>query len=259
MLEDANAIDPDNFIVRHEFLLSLQSRWGGSVDQMRTFVRDNELGLQADQLRRLKAEVIVEQAWVEAYRHNILAAAERLYRSALAIDPANGDANWYVLYALVKRRECEAAIAIATKLIEQPDADVAEAYARRGYCYFQLDKGVEGLTDYRQAAELGNAWAQRDLARVYWQGKYVERDVELARNWLQKSAEQGDEKAQREMERSFGVKITAQRSNQEKDEKRPDGSRRIADAVGHAVALAFVLAGWPAADIARPAPAPTRG
>jgi hypothetical protein len=143
------------------------------------------------------------------------AEGERRYRQVLAFDPGNNDARWYLLYALVNRRKCTEAIAEATTLLEKPDARAAEIYAKRGWCYLQENKSAEGVADWERAAELGDVWAQKELARLYWSGKHVPDDTEMARYWLQKAAEQGDDEAQQEMKKGFGVTIdTAPRDAQ---------------------------------------------
>jgi tetratricopeptide (TPR) repeat protein len=207
LLNAANAIDPDNFIVRDEFLFSLRPRRGSSTTQMHAFVADSEAVLPPEQIRRLQSAVMLEETQVALRGRSDPAEAERLYRKVLEFDPKNYTASWYLLYELVNQKRCTEAIALATQLLEQPDARANEIFARRGWCNLRENKIAEGVADWQRAAELGDVWAQKELAGLYWFGKHVPRNIEMARHWLQRAAEQGDDEAQWEMQRSFGVTI----------------------------------------------------
>ena len=51
----------------------------------------------------------------------------------------------------------------------------------------------------RQAADQGDARAQRLLALRYWRGRGMEQDLELAAKWMQRAAAQGLSLAQRDL------------------------------------------------------------
>ena len=57
-------------------------------------------------------------------------------------------------------------------------------------------KALEALKKLANLKQEGNAYAQRTLSRLYYQGMGVERSVEQAFYWLQKSADQGEPLAQ---------------------------------------------------------------
>jgi tetratricopeptide (TPR) repeat protein len=207
LLDAANAIDPDNFIVRHEFLLSQRPIEGGSLGQMRAFVADSKSILSPEQSRRFEGTILVEEARLALRGRHDPAEAERRYRKVLELDPDNSSAGWYLMYALVNREKCAEAIAVATHWLAKPDGRAGEVLARRGWCNLRENRIAEGVADWQQAAMLGDVWAQKELSGLYWFGKHVPRDVELARHWMQKAAERGDGDALREMQRSFGVTI----------------------------------------------------
>jgi len=207
LLDLANAIDPDNFIVRQEFLYSLRPSQGGSLAEMRAFVADCKAALPPERIRRMESMILMEEIPESLKSGNNPAEGERRYRKVLEFDPGNSDARWYLLYALVNRRKCTEAIAEATTLLEKPDSRAGEIYAKRGWCYLRENESAEGVADWQRAAELGDVWAQKELARLYWFGKHVPDDTEMARYWLQKAAEQGDDEAQQEMKKGFGVTI----------------------------------------------------
>jgi tetratricopeptide (TPR) repeat protein len=238
LLNAANAIDPDNFIVRHEFLLALLPNEGGSIEEMRAFVADSEHSLAPEQVRRLQSTVMFAEAQQALRGRNDPTQAERLYLKVLEFDPDSDMAAWYLLYVLVNQKRCTEAIAVATRLLDRPDARAGEVLARRGWCYLQQDQSGEGVEDWQRAAELGDVWAQKELSGLYWFGKHVPRDVERARHWMQKAAEQGEEDAEREMQRSFGVTIASSRP-----QTTPPWVTRLG--ILAAVVVAFVLViGW---------------
>ena len=61
---------------------------------------------------------------------------------------------------------------------------------------FVKDKNAEMIKAYKRTAESGDVEAQRDLGNIYYFGIGVEVDLDEAREWLTKAAEQGDMKSQ---------------------------------------------------------------
>ncbi|MFO7593868.1 MAG: tetratricopeptide repeat protein [Pseudomonadota bacterium] len=59
-----------------------------------------------------------------------------------------------------------------------------------------LQAAEPDLTQMQQQAEQGDAWAQLNLGAAYDNGLGVEQNVEQARHWYQKAAEQGLAEAQ---------------------------------------------------------------
>lgn len=145
---------------------------------------------------------------MQRFRSNDREGSEALLQLALKLDPDNRNGNWMVLKAAVKAHDCNLVIPVATRLLEQSNADSAELLERRAFCYYKVHREAEAMADYKLAAERGNSFVQKELARFYWNGLIgFEKDPEKARYWLQKSAEAGDEQAQREMQRTFHTTI----------------------------------------------------
>jgi TPR repeat protein len=68
-------------------------------------------------------------------------------------------------------------------------AGIAEdAFARGDY--------ATAVKEWRRSAELGNAFAQIDLAQLYYEGRGVPQDKTLAAQWFRKAADQGFAQAQ---------------------------------------------------------------
>jgi hypothetical protein len=66
LLESAVALDPQNLIVRASYMRSLETRFGGSLDQMSAFLQSSRnAGLSADQLDLLQKMVDNEREWLK--------------------------------------------------------------------------------------------------------------------------------------------------------------------------------------------------
>lgn len=78
---------------------------------------------------------------------------------------------------------------------QQDDAEAAARLARI-YLMLSAQKGSEmereGVRWSKRAAEMGLAYAQRDLAKMYQQGVHVEENVPLAVHWFTEAAAQND-------------------------------------------------------------------
>lgn len=65
-LDAALGLDPTSIVVRRPYLTSLETRWGGSLEQMRAFVEESRrAGLTPMQIRSLDVLVDREQLWLE--------------------------------------------------------------------------------------------------------------------------------------------------------------------------------------------------
>jgi hypothetical protein len=66
MLNESIRVDPGNFVVRYKYFASLQTRWGGSLEQMLEFEKQaRAAGLSDAQLRSFAAMLVAERRWVE--------------------------------------------------------------------------------------------------------------------------------------------------------------------------------------------------
>lgn len=193
-------VDPKNFVVRYKFLLTLQSRWGGSVKEMQEFVDEcKRVGLPSDKLRVMQRAVTEDQAWVYYHREKNYEAAARTYELLLEEAPLGSDILRDLVWARIQLRQLDAAIAAATRALAQDPKDVW-TLTQRAWCYTQQKKGAEGITDYLAAAELGHAPAQRELGRLYWYGTVSRPDRQAAIKWMREAAQQGDEGARKDLE-----------------------------------------------------------
>jgi tetratricopeptide (TPR) repeat protein len=201
LLQAANRIDPHNFIVRRKYFYMLQTRWGGSVQEMKDELEDiRRHGASAEHLRELEIAVMEDQAWAYAYRDGDYQAAEREYEQILALQPDYYAALDGRVWVLVKMQRYGEVVEAATRILERLPND-PDAHYFRGYAYMKQNKATDALADYRVAANVGHAEAQAQLGRTYWHGDTgVPKDHVAALSWMRKAAAQGNEGAQRDLE-----------------------------------------------------------
>jgi localization factor PodJL len=95
----------------------------------------------------------------------------------------------------------QAAIALAPRMTGSADLAPTSAQAAAAGLYTDAVRRIEtkddsGLVDLRRAANLGYAPAQFYLAKLYEAGQSgVKKDVDEARRWTERAAENGDRKA----------------------------------------------------------------
>jgi hypothetical protein len=66
MLDESIRVDPRNFVVRYKYFASLQTRWGGSLEQMLDFEKQaRAAGLSDAQLRYFATMLVAERRWVQ--------------------------------------------------------------------------------------------------------------------------------------------------------------------------------------------------
>jgi hypothetical protein len=66
MLSESIRVDPRNFVVRYKYFASLQTRWGGSLEQMLDFEKQaRAAGLSDTQLRYFASMLAAERRWVQ--------------------------------------------------------------------------------------------------------------------------------------------------------------------------------------------------
>jgi tetratricopeptide (TPR) repeat protein len=200
LLKSAIKIDRDNFIVREKFMGTLQTRWGGSVEQMRKFlVACHSAGLSADQLKSLESYVHEDEAWVHQFREGDLAAALRSYKLAATLaaanEPARKDKYLELTYRAARLSmetgDYQGAVDLYTKLLADNPGDIA-ALNERGFSYDRLGDQVRAAADTRKAAELGNAHAQFNLGvmLISYNYKGVPGDYVAGKKLIEKAAAQ---------------------------------------------------------------------
>ena len=211
LLEKAVELDARTFIVRRKYLVTLPGRWGGSVEKMEEFVDQcRMLGFSSTQIAKLERDLDEERAYL-AYVHGNHVDAERRYTRLVAQDPEDRKSRTFLMVVLAAQHKCDQVIALADKILSDNPVN-AVALSNRGLCNVRQERFKAGIADYRAAAELGNAWAQKELARLHWEGRLVEKDRKLALDLLRKASESGDPEAQRQFQTATGERISVKAS-----------------------------------------------
>ena len=64
LLSAALQLDPISIMVRRPYMMTLETRWGGSLGEMTSFLEESrKAGLPADQLQSLGAMIDKERQW----------------------------------------------------------------------------------------------------------------------------------------------------------------------------------------------------
>lgn len=199
LLDRSVQIDKGNYVVRYAYMDALQSPWGGNVAQMKAFLHEcREARLSAAQLRTLEALVAEDEAWTQRAEGNNVAAA-RAYRREATLSPQGSCIPCGPIHkaadALFDEKKYSEAIKLYSKVLLR-DPHSIPALNRRGFGELQLEQWKAAFRDFRQTAELGDAYGQDMLGRMFLSGSAVPQDRDKAIEWFKKAADQGYEPAQ---------------------------------------------------------------
>jgi tetratricopeptide (TPR) repeat protein len=200
LLNQAIKVDPHTFIVREKYMGTLQSRWGGSVEEMKAFLSEcRKAQLSSLHLNSLEGLVIEEEGWNHQHQEGNTDAAVRDYLKAAKLRPEGSCAPCgpigQAACILIKEKKYSEAIPLYSKVLSI-DPNSTDALRNRGFSQLQLGKTAEAIADLTRAAELGDAYSQDTLARQYLMGNGVPKDRDEAIKLLQKAADQGYAPAQ---------------------------------------------------------------
>jgi TPR repeat protein len=195
LLDRAIAIDPRTFIVREKYMGALQTRWGGSVEEMRAFLNEcRRAGLSAAHLRILEGLVVEDEAWTLRYRKGDTRAAVRAYLKAAQLNPLRSCIQCGPIAqaadTLLADKSYKEAIKLYSEVLSHNPSDTY-ALSNRAFAEEQLNQWNAAFADFLRAAELGDAYSQDAVARLYLVGTSVPHDRGKAIDWLRKSAAQG--------------------------------------------------------------------
>jgi tetratricopeptide (TPR) repeat protein len=200
LLDRAVKIDPRNFIVREKYMGSLQTRWGGSVEQMRAFLAEcQQAGLDAHHLQTLAALVAEDEGWVHQQEGD-KEAAVGAYREAARLNPSGACTPCGPLSQAadlsIEKRDFKGAIELYSEVLAA-DATSVRALDGRAIAELELGQQRAAFADLKQAVERNDTYAEVALARMYYAGQSVPPDREKAVALLKKAADAGDENAKR--------------------------------------------------------------
>jgi len=228
---EALKLAPGSVETRLAYMRGLEPRWGGSCEQMEAFLAESRDALGYGDVKRLAARVSACRAF-DSIRAKEYSQALVQFAYAITLDPvpdyvcqragAMSEINMRKeAFAEVSRalsqapdnRYCietaarlaagvddAAEVARVMSAIIEVNPNYAAAYSQRAWSYQRQGKLELAFPDYLAAAKLGDAWAQRQVGKLYWSGAGVKQDREQALAWLEKAAKQGNAEARADLE-----------------------------------------------------------
>ena len=197
LLDLAVRIDPHNFVVREKYMGTLETRWGGSVEQMTLFLNEcRKAQLSARQMQSLEALVQEDAGWNKQYVEGDPAAAVSYYLQAAQLKPAGSCKPCGPISqaadALLHAGRYQEAIPLYSKVLSA-DPNFIVALNNRGFSELQVGDASAAVEDFTHAADLGDAYAMDQLGKMYLVGTSVALDRQKAIEWLKKAAALGYE------------------------------------------------------------------
>ena len=182
-----STIDPHNLVMREKYMGSLQTRWGGSQEQMLAFLNEcRSAGLSAADLRVLESYIIGDRAWVHQFVEEDFDAAARDYLRSNELNPNEG-CLFCAADAFTLAKEYADVVDTYSKILAS-DPTSAHALVRRGWAYIQLQRPNDAVADFARATELGDPAGEVALARMYLTGTSVAQDRSKGIELLQTAA-----------------------------------------------------------------------
>lgn len=202
MYDEAIRLAPSFLDTRREYMLSLEDKWGGSLEQMRGYFEEcKREALPTSQLNLLEAMIYEDQA-SELEEQGDHAGAESAYRKTLELGGADCDTCIAAALSkvLIAENKISEAIPFLTRYIDDHPSDMG-AVGWRGSLYLKIGKVPEAVVDITKAADAGLADMQNQLGVLYMTGVpgYMTVNAEEGVKWLRKAAAQGDADAERNL------------------------------------------------------------
>lgn len=196
LLDRAIALDAGAYIARLKYMAFLNTRWGGSLEEMQAFLEESRHSrLSKRQLDTLESLVFEEQGWLHVHEDGDAGAALRDYEHAKSLNPAVclRCAKLEMSELLTQQRKYTEAVAMLSGVIGNDPSDL-DALDTRAQTYMAAGMRAEAIADWKRAAEAGDAAAQNQMGAFYMNGVpgVLDADIRAGLEWFQKSAAQGD-------------------------------------------------------------------
>jgi Domain of unknown function (DUF4034) len=192
------SLDPNASLIRLRYLVALQPRWGGSLDEMRAYIAECEREHLTDQtLARLKWSLAQEEIYDMPQNTSVERRIALFTDLALEARAAGAAPPPMALAALARIYWDQHRRADADRLLAQLDtARIEDAWAleQMGYVYMQEQKMSAGWPALLKSAQLGDSWSEFIVGKTLINGCA---DIHLAPNratglrWLERAANQG--------------------------------------------------------------------
>jgi tetratricopeptide (TPR) repeat protein len=202
-LDLAVRIDPDTFLARSKYMNNLETRWGGSLEQMRAFFEEcKKARLSKAHIDFLEGMVAEERGWLHVHKDGNGVAAKKDYEKAASLNPELClMCVWGELGDLfMAQQKYDEAIDVLSRILSHKPTDL-HALANRGVAYMRTGKVHEAIIDWTRAAEAGSTYAQDELGVLYMNGVagVLDADPKTGIDWFRKAAAQGDPDGRRNL------------------------------------------------------------
>jgi Domain of unknown function (DUF4034) len=197
-LDVGTSLDPEASLVRVRYMVILEPRWGGSLDEMRAYVAECEHeGVAAQTLARLKWTLAEEDVYASARSASAERRIELFNELAAQARAAGADPPAMALAGLARIYWDQHQRAEADRLLAQIDAarvDDAWTLEQMGYVYASEKRMPEAWQALLKSAQLGDAWSEFAVGKTLVDGCV---DIHLAPDraqglrWIRRAADQG--------------------------------------------------------------------
>jgi len=198
MYDHAISLAPRFVDVRRKYMLALEDKWGGSLEQMKEFLDEcRRESLPKSQLNALES-MVYEDTGFELEQDGNHAGAESAYRKAIELGGTDCDAcvSLSLSNILVEENKIAEAIPFLNRYAEDNPLDNS-TLGWRASLYLKIRKVPEAVADLTKAAEAGDSAAKNQLGVLYMTGVpgIMRPDAATGVEWLRQAAAQGNVQA----------------------------------------------------------------
>src|ERR1700675_187423 len=167
MYDHAIRLAPTFVDVRRKYMLALEDKWGGSLEQMKEFLNEcKRESLPQSQLNALES-MVYENAASELEQGGDHAGSESAYRKAIELGGTDCDSCLALSLSnvLVEENKIAEAIPFLNRYVEDHPSDNS-TLEWRASLYLRIRKVPEAVADLTKAADAGEGAAKKQL-RVF--------------------------------------------------------------------------------------------
>ena len=190
LYRDAIRTYPDTLQVRIRYLEMSEPKWGGNIRKMESVAEDAKGMSAADQryIQYLVYQYVGRTYWCSEgkgcgseekgngeHAKQVIANFEK----SIPLCPGLDNSLDYLMRYQEERQDYAALVASATRMIARNPRN-ANALYMRGEAYGNTGRPREAFADIEHAAQLGHAYAYKELAWFYESGTVVPKDVRKA-------------------------------------------------------------------------------
>jgi len=195
-LDRALELDSEAFLVRVKYMGNLQSRWGGSPEEMQAFLDEcRKAHLSKAHFDELESMVAVDRMWSHVHGDRDMAAAMQDYRTAKRLNPdvCKECSLSEMGPVLMEQGRYQDAIFLLSDILQYNPTDayarctLADAYQRTG-------RMQEAIAEFKRGVDSRMACAQVNLGILYIEGVpgVLEYNLDAGLQLFRDAAAQGD-------------------------------------------------------------------